>query len=120
MHARVLQGLARPTVSHVAPSFVETYRACLANLRTIAISENARPFVVAGAGTLAMEMALVNLMAPGERLLILSQGFFGDRYAQIADAFGIPYQLVQSEWGQAVSLQDLERALAKGPFEVGT
>lgn len=118
VHPRVLDGLARPTVSHVAPAFIETFGACLANLRTIAGGGNAQPFVVAGAGTLAMEMALVNFLAPGERLLILSQGYFGDRYSQVAEAFGIPFDLIQSAWGHAVAPEELERALATGSYSV--
>lgn len=116
VHPRVLGGLARPTVSHVAPAFVETYRACLTDVKAIGRTASASPFVVAGAGTLAMEMALVNLLSPGERLLIVSQGFFGDRYAQVAEAFGIPFEHLQSDWGTAVAPERLERALGDQAF----
>ena len=66
VHRRILARLAEPTVSHVAPEFVETFRACLSELKRIAVTESAHPFVVAGSGTLAMEMALVNLLAGDE------------------------------------------------------
>ena len=112
----ILEALARPTTSHQAPSFVEGYRECLENMRRITFTESAQPFVVSGAGTLAMEMALVNLLGPGERLLIVSQGFFGDRWAQIAEAFGIPHRLLQAEWGQAIEPGHMLEALDSERF----
>jgi aspartate aminotransferase-like enzyme len=112
----ILEALARPTTSHQAPSFVEAVGECLTNLRRIVFTENAHPFVVSGAGTLAMEMALVNLVREDERLLILSHGFFGDRWIQLADSFGIPHRLVQAEWGYAVSPEQLVRELDEGGF----
>ena len=112
----ILEALSLPTTSHQAPSFVEGYRKCLENLRRIVFTDSAQPFVVSGAGTLAMEMALVNLLGPGERLLIVSQGFFGDRWAQIAEAFGIPHRLLQAEWGQAVEPEQVVEALDAETF----
>jgi alanine-glyoxylate transaminase/serine-glyoxylate transaminase/serine-pyruvate transaminase len=112
----ILEALARPTTSHQAPSFVEGYRECLENQQRMVFTTSAQPFVVSGAGTLAMEMALVNLLGPGERLLIVSQGFFGDRWAQIAEAFGIPHRLLQAEWGRAVEPERVLEALDSEPF----
>jgi alanine-glyoxylate transaminase/serine-glyoxylate transaminase/serine-pyruvate transaminase len=108
---RILAALGRPTVSHQAPGFVESFRACLANLREIALSKTAQPFVVAGSGTLAMEMALVNLVAPGEQLLVVSQGYFGDRWSQLAEAFGIRCDHLQAEWGTTIPPEQLARQL---------
>jgi len=113
---RILAALARPTVSHLAPAFVESFGACLANLREIAISEIAQPFVVAGSGTLAMEMALVNLVASDEALLVVSQGYFGDRWGELADAFGIRCDRLQAEWGQTISPQQLQQRLDAGSY----
>ncbi len=103
-------------MSHVSPDFVERFRACLSDLKRVAVTESGSPFVVAGAGTLAMEMALVNLVGRGERLLVVSQGFFGDRWAQLAEAFGISCDLVQAEWGQAVPPETLRERLAAGSY----
>jgi alanine-glyoxylate transaminase/serine-glyoxylate transaminase/serine-pyruvate transaminase len=111
---KILDALAQPTVSHVAPAFVQTTKSCLRNLKQIVRTETAHPFVVAGAGTLAMEMALVNFVASDESLLVVSQGFFGDRWAQIAEAFGIRFELIQAEWGQVVSPEEVQRRVAEG------
>jgi aspartate aminotransferase-like enzyme len=116
----ILEALARPTTSHQAPSFVEGYRECLENLRRIVFTGSAQPFIVSGPGTLAMEMALVNLLGPNERLLIVSQGFFGDRWAQIAESFGIPHRLLQAEWGQANSERFAAVAMTHVDTSTGT
>jgi aspartate aminotransferase-like enzyme len=114
VHGRILEALGRPTVSHLAPGFVDSFRGCLHHLKRIAMAEEAQPFVVSGAGTLAMEMALVNLVAPGETLLVLSQGYFGDRWRDLADSYGVEHELVQAEWGRAVPVKELARRLDGG------
>jgi len=116
----ILQALGRPTTSHQAPSFVEAFAECLTHLRQIAFGQAARPFVVAGAGTLAMEMALVNVVGPGERLLVVSQGYFGDRWAQLAEAFGVPHEVLRADWGHVVPPESVAAALASGRFAAVT
>src|ERR1039457_3435447 len=88
VHPRTLAALARAAVSHVAPACVKEFREALDAFRGLCQSAPGQPFVVSGAGTLAMEMALVNVVAPGEKILVISHGYFGDRYADLAGAFG--------------------------------
>lgn len=116
VHESILAELSRPTTSHQDPAFVRAFRECLGELQRIAMAGSAQPFMVAGSGTLAMEMALVNLVRPEDKLLILSQGFFGDRYAQLAEAFGLRFELVQAEWGRATPPEELERRLTRGGY----
>jgi len=113
---RIFEAIGRPTTAHVAPAFVETYRMCLSDLKRIGFTKSARPFVISGSGTLAMEMALVNLVAPGERILVVSQGFFGDRWTQLGQAFGIEVEPLQAEWGRAIDPEQLEQKLDAGPY----
>jgi aspartate aminotransferase-like enzyme len=116
VHEKILDGLARPTTSHQAPSFVESFRECLDDLKRIVFTDTAQPFIVAGAGTLAMEMALVNLLRPGEKLLVISHGYFGDRWVQLAEAFGVEHDVLRAEWGRAVTAQELERQLGTASY----
>jgi aspartate aminotransferase-like enzyme len=102
IHPRILNALSQPTVSHVSPVFVAELKEALANLKKIVFCERGEPFIVAGAGTLAMEMALLNTVAKGERVLVLSQGFFGQRMEKIAQSFGLECDLLQSDVGKAV------------------
>lgn len=120
VHPRILDALARPTTSHVAPSFVEEFRRALAGFRALCRSGSAQPFLVAGGGTLAMEMALVNTVAPGERLLVVSQGYFGDRFGDLAAAFGIQAEVVRADWGTAVAPGEVARRLASGSYSAVT
>ena len=120
VHPRILAALAKPTVSHVAPVFVEAFRAALNDFRSLCQSESGQPFLVAGGGTLAMEMALVNVVAPGESILVISHGYFGDRYADLASAFGIRCEVLRSEWGHAVSPDEVAQRLKAGSFAAVT
>jgi aspartate aminotransferase-like enzyme len=120
VHPRILAALARPTVSHVAPAFVETFKRALADFRALGQSATARPVVVSGGGTLSMEMALVNVASPGEKILVVSQGYFGDRYADLAAAFGMKADVLRSEWGHAVAPVEVAGKLAKERYAAVT
>ena len=120
VHARILDALARPTTSHVFPAFVEEFRQALAGFRALCRSEAGQPFIVAGGGTLAMEIALVNLVAPGEKVLVVSHGYFGDRFGDLAASFGIEAEVMKSEWGKAVPPADVAARLAAGSYAAVT
>ncbi|MFC2166946.1 pyridoxal-phosphate-dependent aminotransferase family protein [Acidobacteriota bacterium] len=116
VHPRIIHSLSLPTVSHVSPVFVAELKEALVNLKKIVFCENGEPFIVAGAGTLAMEMALLNTVERGERILVLSQGFFGQRMASIAQSFGIDSDIIQSPWGKAVSPSELQERLRENTY----
>ena len=120
VHPRILAALARPTVSHVAPAFVAEFKEALEGFRTLAKTTTGQPFIVAGGGTLAMEMAIVNLVAPGEKLLVVSHGYFGDRFVDLATAFGIHCEVLRAEWGQAVAPALLAQRLAENSYAAVT
>jgi alanine-glyoxylate transaminase/serine-glyoxylate transaminase/serine-pyruvate transaminase len=120
VHPRILAALAKPTVSHLAPDFVAAYRRALDDFRTLGQSSSAQPFIVAGGGTLAMEMALVNVVRPGGRVLVISQGYFGDRYEELAKALGLGCEVARCEWGRAVPAEEVSRRLARGAFDAVT
>jgi len=118
VHPRIISSLALPTVSHVGPEMVEELTAALANLKKIVFCERGEAFIIAGAGTLAMEMALLNTVDNGDKVLILSQGYFGNRMAEICRSFGLEHELVESGWGKAVLPHDLEKKLKVGKYSV--
>lgn len=117
---RILEALARPTVSHVSAVLAADTRLALDHLKSIVFTRVGHPFILAGAGTLAMEIALVNLARPESRILIVSQGYFGDRMAEIAAAFGLEHERLQSPWGSVVAAEDVARRLAERPFDLVT
>ncbi len=113
IHPRILNALSQPTVSHVSSVHVSELKEALENLKNIVFCQKGEPFIVAGAGTLAMEMALLNSVAEGERVLILSQGFFGQRMNKIAQSFGLDSDLLQSEEGKAVEPEVLRDRISQ-------
>lgn len=115
---RILAALAAPTVSHVGPDMVQDLRTALENLKKILFCREGEAFLIAGAGTLAMEVALLNAAGPNDRLLVLSQGFFGDRMAQIAESFGLTHDVIRSPWGRIVGPEELARALEEKSYTV--
>ena len=117
VHPRIINSLSLPTVSHVSPELGEELKEALAALKKIVFCERGEPFIVAGAGTLAMEMALLNTIEKGERFLILSQGFFGKRMELIGKSFGLDCDLIESEWGKAVLPEELEKKLSEKVYK---
>jgi alanine-glyoxylate transaminase/serine-glyoxylate transaminase/serine-pyruvate transaminase len=115
---RILDALARPTVSHVSPEVVRELRESCENLKKIVFCEKGEPFIISGAGTLAMEMALLNTVGPNDRVLVLSQGYFGQRMGQICQAFGLAHDVLECEWGKAVLPEELDSQLAKHAYQV--
>ena len=116
VHPRIINTLALPTVSHVSPALVDELKKALLNLKEIVFCEKGEPFIISGAGTLAMEMALLNVVERKESCLILSQGFFGQRMAQIAQSFGLNYDVIQCPWGEAVLPEELEMKLSEKDY----
>ncbi len=115
---RILDALAKPTVSHVGLDMVRDLKEACENLKRIVFCENGEPFIISGAGTLSMEMAILNSAGPGDRVLVLSQGYFGQRMAQICLAFGLEHDVLESEWGKAVTAGELEQRLRAKNYNV--
>lgn len=115
---RILDALAKPTVSHVGPDMVHDLKEACENLKKIVFCENGEPFIVSGAGTLSMEMAVLNTAGPGDRVLVLSQGYFGRRMADICRAFGLEHDVLECEWGRAVTPRELEARLKEKNYNV--
>jgi alanine-glyoxylate transaminase/serine-glyoxylate transaminase/serine-pyruvate transaminase len=109
---RILDALAQPTVSHVGPDMVRELRESCENLKKIVFCEKGEPFIISGAGTLSMEMALLNVVGPDDRVLVLSQGYFGQRMGQICQAFGLRHDVLESTWGKAVLPEELASQLS--------
>jgi aspartate aminotransferase-like enzyme len=114
---RILDVLAQPTVSHVGLEMIVELRESCENLKRIVFSSKGEPFIISGAGTLAMEMALLNAVSPDDRVLVLSQGYFGQRMAQICQAFGLKHDLLECEWGRAVLPEELEARLGGRAYQ---
>ncbi len=118
--SKVRSALAQPTISHTSAAIAEIVQECQRGLQQVAGTSMATAFVFAGSGTLAQEAAIVNLVRPGERLLVISNGFFGDRFAEIAAAHGINADTLKARWGTSVSAEEVGNTLREGDFSAIT
>lgn len=110
----VLAALAEPVRSHTGAENAATVRRIQASLRALVGSVSARVHVFGGAGTLAMEAALVNHAAPGDRVVVVSHGYFGDRFAEVGEAHGMSVEVLRSELGHRVDPEQVRARLAAG------
>jgi len=115
----IYDALSQETRSHTDPRFAATYRKALEKTKEL-FRTDGEVFVVSGSGTIAMEMALINTVAPGEKLLVISHGYFGDRFIQLGKAFGIEVDVLQSEWGKQVPITAVEEQLTTKDYKAVT
>jgi aspartate aminotransferase-like enzyme len=110
----VLQAMSRQMVNHRGKEFAELIREATQRLKEFYQTKE-DVFILTGSGTGAMEAAVVNTLSPGDKVLVLSIGAFGDRFATIAKTFGADVTPVNFEWGQAVDLDTAKKALDDNP-----
>jgi len=95
----VLAALGAPTTSHVAPEFIEVFGQALERMRDVFLSPDGQPFIIAGSGTLAMDLAGANLVEPGDKALVVNTGHFGDRYGALLERYGAEITYVRAPIG---------------------
>jgi len=116
--AEVLQAMGAPTNSHVAPDFIERFGHALEMMREVWMCPSGQPFIIAGSGTLAMDLAGANLTEPGDKVLVLSTGYFGERFAELFRRYGAQVKVLRAEPGQVVPFIKIEEELAKGDYKI--
>lgn len=115
----IQEAISQPTMNHTDPRFAKIFKNAIERTKEF-FKTDGEVFLVAGSGTLAMEMALVNTVARGEKILIISHGFFGDRFIKLGAAFGIEMDVLQAEWGKRVSVAEVEEKLATNKYKAVT
>jgi aspartate aminotransferase-like enzyme len=108
---RVSQVMAEPIVYHRAPVFVETYARVLEALPRVFRTSN-QVLCFAASGTAAMESAVSNLIGPGEPAVVASCGKFGERWAELCEAYGADLSHLAAEWGERVEPERLDEFVA--------
>src|ERR671931_2551999 len=106
----VLAALAQPVVHHRGPDFRAVYEECLERLGEVfRTEEDVLLFAASGTGT--MESAVANLCSPGERVLVVSAGHFGERWRGIASAYGADVETLPYAWGEIPAADDVASRL---------
>src|SRR5438128_2390652 len=107
----VSQVMAEPILYHRAPAFIEVYARVLERLKGVYQTGN-EVLSFAASGTGAMESAVANLIAPGDVAVVASSGKFGERWAELCDAYGAETVHLETEWGERIDPARVDEALA--------
>jgi alanine-glyoxylate transaminase/serine-glyoxylate transaminase/serine-pyruvate transaminase len=107
----VVRTLGRPPKGHLDPDFIETFGRALERMRQVFQAPKGHPFIVAGSGTFAMEMAVANVIEPGDRAVVADIGYFGGRMADILERHGAEVQRVAAPPGAVPSNADVAKSL---------
>jgi aspartate aminotransferase-like enzyme len=108
----VLAAIAQPVIHHRSPDFRAVYERSLARLREVFRTER-EVLLFGSAGTGVMEAAVANLVSPGDRVLVVSAGHFGERWVAIASAYGAEVERVQYGWGEIPAAEDVAARLSE-------
>ncbi len=114
LHPEVLRILAQPMIHHRTPEFDLILKHALQSLQFL--FQTAQPvFIHTSAGTGAMESSLINILSPGDEVLAIVSGKFGERWAEMAEVFGAKVQRMNVDWGSAVDPETVRLYLRNNP-----
>jgi len=115
----IRQEMARPIQAFGDPRFVADYKALIDDLGEM-FNCSGKTFPLAGTGTLAMEMAISNTTKRGDNVLIVSNGFFGDRFIDICQRKGLNVDVLSAEWGTFVTPEEIDKKLSEKKYAAMT
>ncbi|MBA4406793.1 alanine--glyoxylate aminotransferase [bacterium] len=111
VNPKVLEALSQATLGHLDPQFIGLMDEIKSLLKYTFKTENDATFVLSGPGSLGMEACLVNLIEPGDKVVVCVGGYFANRMTQIVEKIGGQVVVVKETWGRAIEPQKLEDAL---------
>lgn len=113
--SRVLEALARPTIGHLDPAFVGMMDEMKQLLQYAFKTNNELTFPVSAPGSAGMETCFVNLLEPGDKVIVCQNGVFGGRMKENVERCGGIPVMVEDEWGKVVDPNKVEQALKDNP-----
>ena len=111
LHPDVVKALTHEMVPHRGAEVQEAMARIQTIARKVHGTENGRVLLWAGTGTAGFEASIVNLLAPGDHVVVTTAGDFGDRYAMVAEKLGLNVYRAEAEWGDAVTAEGLSQAI---------
>lgn len=117
-HPRVLAALAKPTIGHLDPVYLSLMDNLQGGLRELFRTQNRMTFAVSGTGSAGMEATVVNLIEPGDAMVVGVNGVFGGRMADVAARAGGRVTRVDRPWGEVFTADDVATAVAKAKPKV--
>jgi len=115
VHPRVLSAMGRPTIGHLDPAFIGMMDETKAMLRRLFRTGNEMTLPVSAPGSAGMEICFVNLIEPGDTVVVCQNGVFGMRMKENVERCGATAVMVEDAWGQAIDLDKVEDALKANP-----
>ncbi len=110
-HPRVLSAMCTPLLGHLDPQFLTIMTETQEMLRQVYQTQNQLTFPVSATGTAGMETCLINLLEPGDRAVICTMGYFGNRMVEIASRTGAQVTVKEAPWGRVFDLDQIRQAL---------
>ncbi|HEU4505890.1 MAG TPA: alanine--glyoxylate aminotransferase family protein [Nitrospira sp.] len=118
VHPRVLRALSAPLLGHLDPAFLSVMNDIQSSLRTVFETEHRFTIAISGTGSAGMEASIVNLVEPGDSVIVGINGVFGTRLASVVDRCGGKTIPVEAPWGECIEPDAIEQALARsGPIK---
>lgn len=115
VHPRILEAMSRPTIGHLDPAFVGMMEEVKELLQYAFQTKNQLTMPVSAPGSAGMESTFVNLVEPGDKVIVCQNGVFGGRMKENVERCGGEAIMVQDAWGRAVDPQKVEDALKANP-----
>ncbi len=112
IHPRVLAALSAPTVGHLDPYYLQLMNGMQAMLREVFRTKNEMTLAISGTGSAGMEAAVVNLVEPGDSVLVCVNGVFGQRMTDVAERAGARVTKIERPWGEVFTPEEVKRAMA--------
>ncbi len=115
VHPRILAAMARPTIGHLDPSFIAMMEEIKAGLRYAFQTNNELTMPVSAPGSAGMETCFVNLIEPGDKVIVCINGVFGMRMKENVSRFAGVAVVIEDDWGKAIDINKVEEALKAHP-----
>lgn len=110
--------MSRPTIGHLDPYFIEIMDGIKDGLRLLMGTKNEVTVPLSGTGSAGMEASFVNIVEPGDKVLVLVNGVFGMRMAEVAARLGANVDTLDTKWGMAIMTDDVKNILAEEKYDV--
>ena len=118
VHPKVYQALSCKTLGHLDPYFIQIMDAIKELLMTLMNTKNTLTLPISGTGSAGMEAALVNLIEPKDKVLILINGVFGTRMQEVATRLGANVDTLEFEWGTPIDTKKVKEILVDNEYKI--
>jgi len=115
VNPRIYQALARPTIGHLDPEFIRLMDEIKVLLQYAFQTSNELTLPISAPGSAGMEACFVNLIEPGDSVIVCQNGVFGGRMKENVERLGADAIMVEDAWGSAISLEKVSAAIAANP-----